>query len=66
MNINILHNENIGQWEVWLDTEVAAKDGICLGSGDALDEAVEEARSSLAAACQRLGVPVLTPGKAPA
>lgn len=65
MKIHILQKEPNGEWQVWLDTNVATQDGICLASQTDLDGAIQDARSGLMSACMQLGVPLKTP-KAPA
>ncbi len=45
-------------WAVWLDTEVADYDGICLGVGATRAAAVEEAKRELYAALRVLAEPL--------
>lgn len=44
-----LHIDGEGGW-VWLDTEVAIHDGICLGVGSDRETALEDARKTLQSA----------------
>lgn len=48
--INIFHKDG----EVWLDTEVTERDGLCIGSGGTVAEAIEEARTNLLDALRQL------------
>ncbi len=41
-------------FEVWLDTEVSDKDGICLGCDKSRHEAIQQANHSLTEAIQSL------------
>lgn len=34
-------------WQVWIDTDIGARDGICLGCGETKDEALEQALKAL-------------------
>lgn len=43
-----------GAYEVWLDTEVSDKDGICLGSDKNRHQAIKQAESELAQALNEL------------
>lgn len=40
--------------EVWLDTEVAECDGLCIGTGSTRDEALAEAETDLQVALSEL------------
>lgn len=42
-----IFKEGEDQWDVWLDTEVAEYDGICLGCGETQTEAVIDAIETL-------------------
>jgi predicted Fe-S protein YdhL (DUF1289 family) len=43
-----------GAVEVWLDTEAAEQDGLCLGCSPTRDEAIAQARASLVEAIAQL------------
>jgi hypothetical protein len=46
--INIFYEEN--KWQVWLDTEVSYRDGICLGSAEKLEHALKQASAEITVA----------------
>lgn len=49
--------EQDGVWHVWLNTEIADFDGVCLGVGPTRDEAVSRAVRSLEACVAALQEP---------
>lgn len=55
-----LHVSNVdswgteGQWEVWLNTEVQAYDGLCIGVGPTREQALIDAQQTLSLAIGKL------------
>jgi len=43
-----------GHWQVWLNTEVADFDGLCIGSGRTREAAIKDAQRVLISARSRL------------
>ena len=52
--VHTFRDEDDGEWNVWLNTEVADFDGICLASGTNRDEARASARDALQQALEAL------------
>ena len=60
--INVVHDVDGEDYEVWLDTGVAAEDGICIGAGATEDVALRDARCTLALLLKMLAKARREPG----
>lgn len=49
-----IYSDAEDDWEVWLNTEVADFDGLCVGSGDSREKALADAAETLEAAARIL------------
>jgi hypothetical protein len=56
LDSNVIHvlGESSGGFEVWLNTDVADYDGLCIGCGSSRDEAVADAMGVFIQALEKL------------